>query len=90
MANEEQWHISKSVPLALIFALVLQGIGVIWFFSTLDNRLTNVERVAESNRVGVLTLTERQRASDQTLVRLDERMTSALQLLERIDKKINN
>lgn len=88
--NKEQWHISKSVPLALILALVAQAVGVIWFFSTLDNRLTNVERLAEVNRVNVLTLSERQRASDQTLVRLDERMSSALQLLERIDKKINN
>ena len=37
---EESWHLSKSVPITFILAIVLQTFGVIWYMSTLDATVT--------------------------------------------------
>ena len=43
MANE-QWHLDKRVPVALILALCLQGGAGIWWASAANSRLADVER----------------------------------------------
>lgn len=33
MANAESWHLSKSVPITLIFGLITQGAAIVWTVS---------------------------------------------------------
>ena len=44
---ERKWHITRGVPLALIFTVVSmfagQTIGSVWYFSHLDSRVDNLE-----------------------------------------------
>jgi hypothetical protein len=46
---EKHWHISRGIPLGLIFSLasffLLQTGGVIWFIAHQDSRIDTVERV---------------------------------------------
>lgn len=46
---EKHWHISRGIPLGLIFSLlgffVIQSAGVIWFFAHQDSRIDAVEKV---------------------------------------------
>jgi len=44
---DKQWHLDKRVPVALIFALCVQGAGGIWWASTTNERLDQVERRLE-------------------------------------------
>ena len=50
--SENQWHLDKRVPVALILALAAQGAGGVWWASTTNERLAQVERRLEafSNR----------------------------------------
>lgn len=48
MSNQEQhdnrWHLDKRVPLALIFAILLQTVVVVSWLSTLGERVNQLER----------------------------------------------
>ena len=42
--SEQEWHLDKRVPIALIFALLVQTGGAVWWASTLQGRVGTVER----------------------------------------------
>lgn len=43
-----QWHVGKEIPLAMIFALLFQTAGVIWWAASLSGKIDNLsEQVAE-------------------------------------------
>jgi hypothetical protein len=46
---EKHWHISRGIPLGLIFSLLgfltLQSAGAVWYFAHQDSRLDAVEKV---------------------------------------------
>jgi hypothetical protein len=33
---QESWHLSKSVPITFIVAVVMQTVALVWYVSTLD------------------------------------------------------
>lgn len=82
MANE-QWHLSKSVPISFIFAILMQTVALVWFVSSLnasvetnardivrhETRLTALEQVVQSQAV--------------TLARMDENISAIRKYLER-------
>lgn len=41
--SQSGWHLDKKVPLALIFAIVIQTGGAIWALAALSQRVTQVE-----------------------------------------------
>lgn len=67
VVTAESWHLSKSIPLTLIFAIACQTIALIWFVATLRNdidaaskeivkqdiRLTAVESVVQDQAVAL-------------------------------------
>jgi hypothetical protein len=79
----DPWHLSRSVPISLIFAIFCQTVALIWFVATLRNdvdtnrteiirldvRATNLETVVQSQAV--------------TLARIDENIKGIRQYLER-------
>lgn len=46
--NSRHWHLDKRVPVALIFAICMQTVGVVWWGATTSERLSNLERRVES------------------------------------------
>lgn len=79
----DPWHLSRSVPISLIFAIFCQTVALIWFVATLrndvdsnrteiirlDTRTTNLETVVQSQAV--------------TLARIDENIKGIREYLER-------
>ena len=79
----DPWHLSRSVPVSIIFAIFCQTIALIGFVVTLRNdvdtnkteiirldaRTTNLEQVVQSQAI--------------TLARIDENLKSIRELLER-------
>jgi hypothetical protein len=80
----DPWHLSRSVPISLIFAIFCQTVALIWFVATLrndvdsnrtelirlDTRTTNLEQVVQSQAI--------------TLARIDENLKAIREHLERI------
>lgn len=47
--KEESWHLSKSVPITLIFGLITQGAAIVWTVSMMlgdiDRNTTNIKEM---------------------------------------------
>ena len=51
MPNDNQWHLSKSVPISIIGGFILQFIGAVWWASGLDARVIQLEKSVGLNTV---------------------------------------
>lgn len=71
---DNQWHLDKRVPVAIIFAIILQSIAAFWWAATMTEKVAALEiRVA---RLG----------DYQTrLVRVEARSQSTIERLDRIE-----
>lgn len=45
---EQQWHLDKRVPIALILAIFVQSSGGFWWASAMNTRMEQVERRLEN------------------------------------------
>lgn len=45
--DNESWHLSKSVPVTLVVAIICQTVAVVWYISTLDSNVeVNMKDIA--------------------------------------------
>lgn len=82
MSQQESWHLSKSVPISLIFGLITQGAAIIWTVSMMMSDI-------ESNRTDLIRLETRTDKIEEvvqgqavTLGRMDENLKSIRIILE--------
>ena len=80
----ESWHLSKSVPVTLIVAIVLQTISLVWYVSSLDSAVKNNARdlVRQETRINTLEKTVQSQAA--SLGRIDENIKAIRNLVERM------
>ena len=80
----ESWHLSKSVPVTLIVAIVLQTISLVWYVSSLDSSVKNNARdlVRQETRINTLEKTVQSQAV--SLGRIDENIKAIRNLVERM------
>lgn len=79
----DPWHLSRSVPLTLVFAIACQTIALIWFVATLSNDV-------ETNKTDLIRLDARTTSLEAvvqgqaiTLARIDENIKGIREYLER-------
>lgn len=85
---ELHWTIDRRIPLALITTLLIQFGGFIWWFSSVESRLTvkeqrlaRVEQRLDDDQRTISAIVER-------LARIEERSNAQLELLRRIDTRL--
>jgi hypothetical protein len=80
--KEESWHLSKSVPITFILAIILQTFGVIWYMSTLDANVTlNARDIARHE----IRLNEMEKTTQELKVlnaRIDENIKAIREMME--------
>lgn len=76
--HKEGWHLDKRVPLALIFAIVVQTAGMVAWFTTLGNRVTAVEAWQEKND-----------ATRDRLTAIETQLSGMKDSLVRIERKLD-
>ena len=85
--QNNSWHLSKSVPVSLILALVLQAAAIVW---TVSQMQSNIEANAMSI-VKIETRTEKLELAVQgqavALARIDENIKAIRMSVERIASK---
>lgn len=87
--NEDSWHLSKSVPVALIFGLITQGAAIVWTASMMmadieDNR-DDVDRL--QSRVGKIE--EAVQGQAVSVARMDENIKAIRNLLESMARRVD-
>jgi len=87
MSDEESWHLSKSVPVTFILAILLQTVALVWYVSSLDNAIENNTRdlMRQEGRLDSLETIVQTQAL--TLVRMDENI-KAIRLMMEKDRQI--
>ena len=78
----EQWHVGKEIPLAMIFGMLIQSAGVVWWAATLSGKIDNlaeqvIELKSERNNHA---LTMRDLAVLQQRVEANERRMLAIEM----------
>ena len=43
-STDNAWHLSKSVPISLIFAIFMQSVAAVWWASSIENRVSEVSK----------------------------------------------
>ena len=72
--SEESWHLSKSVPITLIFSLLVQGAAIVWTVSMMMSDI-------EDNRDDIMSLQQR-------MARIETSVHEQAVSLARIDENI--
>ena len=72
--SEDSWHLSKSVPITLIFGLLVQGAAIVWTVSMMMSDI-------EANREDIV-------AIEQRMGRLEDSVQNQAISLARIDENI--
>ena len=85
----KHWSIDRRIPLALIVTLLMQFGGFIWWFSSVESRLTmkeqrltRVEQRLDDDQRSIATIGER-------LARIEERSNAQIDLLKRIEARLS-
>ena len=84
MMSEDSWHLSKSVPITLIFGLLVQGAAIVW---TVSMMMSDIENNREEinvleKRIGRIEVSVQNQAI--SLARIDENIKAIRSSVEKM------
>ena len=81
---KESWHLSKSVPISLIFALIVQAAAIVWTVSSMNSSLE--QNSIEIVRLDARTTSLEKIVQDQAvaMARIDENIKAIRQYVEQM------
>ena len=86
MNSDNQWHLSKSVPITFILSIMAQTIALIWFVATLrndvDQNSVRIERISVDHETRLETLENIVQTQSVLLARIDENLKGIRSVLE--------
>lgn len=89
-AVKEQWHLSKSVPVSILFALILQAGAFVWTISSMqgnvDRNTQDIRRVADE--VKAIQVSSSEQA--QQLARIEERLLGVQSSIDRLIRNLES
>lgn len=87
MSSEESWHLSKSIPLTLIFAIICQTIALIWFVASLRGDVDSAQRELIKQDTRISTLEQVVQNQAVTMGRMDENIKAIRDAVEAMAQK---
>lgn len=81
---DESWHLSKSVPLTLIFAIACQTVALIWFVAQMSSDVEETKRDLIRLETRTDSLENVVQSQAVTLGRMDENIKSIREAVERM------
>jgi hypothetical protein len=82
MDKDTDWHLSKTVPVTLVIAIICQTVALVWYVSSLDNSVKNNAREILRHEVRIDTLDRVVQSQALTLARIDENIKSIRLMME--------
>ena len=87
--EDNQWHLSKSVPITFILAIIAQTIALIWFVATLRNDVDINQSQLVRHEVRIEAIEDIVQDQAVMLARIDENLKAIRDAIER-NEKLNN
>jgi hypothetical protein len=85
--NTNSWHLSKSVPISFILAIVAQTVALVWYVSSLDNNIKNNHRELIRHETRIESLEKIVQSQAVTLGRMDENIKAIRHSVEKMANK---
>jgi hypothetical protein len=82
MNREKEWHLSKSIPLTFILAIVCQTVALVWFVSALNSDIESNTREIVRQETRIMALENIVQAQAVTMGRIDENIKSIRLMME--------
>lgn len=93
VAHPKVWTVDKSVPLALIVTIVVQGAVGVWWASNLSTRTEIVEKLVASMQENMQVRAERTSTTLQSIsertVRLEAALEAQHSMLEQVARRLD-
>lgn len=82
--NQESWHLSKSVPVSLIVALIAQGAAILWAASAAFQNIEDNSRQIVKNETRLEQVEKTVQNQAVMLARIDENLKAIRSLIEQL------
>tara|TARA_S200002703_G_C3642626_1_gene197293 strand:+ start:152 stop:418 length:267 start_codon:yes stop_codon:yes gene_type:complete len=87
---QEGWHLSKSVPVTFILAIIMQTVALVWYVSTLDAAIKNNSRELARQEVRLETVEKIVQSQAVMLGRIDENIKAIRSSVEKMANRDDN
>jgi cell division protein FtsB len=84
--SNEPWHLSKSVPLSIIVAVIAQTITLVWFIAGLNANIDQNSRDLVRHETRIETLEASVQSQAVSLARMDENIQAIRAMLEQMPR----
>ena len=84
--SNEPWHLSKSVPLSIIFAVIAQTVTLVWFIAGLDASIDQNSRDLVRHETRIEALEASAQSQAVSLARMDENIQAIRSMLEQMPR----
>tara|TARA_R110000751_G_scaffold305596_1_gene422228 strand:- start:98 stop:361 length:264 start_codon:yes stop_codon:yes gene_type:complete len=85
----EEWHLSKSIPLTFVLAILAQTVALVWFVSSLNSAIDSNTRDLMRHEARLNTLEQVVQQQAVTMGRIDENIKSIRLMMEASRKPRN-
>jgi len=82
--TNEQWHLSKSVPLTFIFAILLQTVTLVWFIANLNSSVESNAREIVRHETRIQSLETVVQTQAVAVARMDENIQAIRSMIENL------
>ena len=87
--KDPQWHLSKSIPLTFVLAILAQTVALVWFVSSLNSAIDSNARDLMRHEARLNTLEQVVQQQAVTMGRIDENIKSIRLMMEASRKPRN-
>lgn len=85
--TNEQWHLSKSVPISIIGAVVVQTVTIVWFIANLNANVEMNTRDLVRHETRIETLEASVQAQAVSVARMDENIQAIRDMVEQLTRQ---
>lgn len=85
--SQDQWHLSKSVPLSIIFAVITQTVTLVWFIAGLDATVDQNARELARHEARIEVLELSVQSQSVAIARMDANIQAIREIVERQTKR---
>jgi cell division protein FtsB len=85
--TNEQWHLSKSVPISIIGAVVVQTVTIVWFIANLNANVQTNTRDLVRHETRIETLEASVQSQAISMARMDENIQAIRDMVEQLTKE---
>jgi cell division protein FtsB len=85
--TNEQWHLSKSVPISIVGAVVVQTVTIVWFIANLNANVQINTRDLVRHETRIETLEASVQSQAVSMARMDENIQAIRDMVEQLTKE---